>query len=163
MKMLLIVLIFVVLGVFAIRSILTPDTDKMKLGELNFKTLELPLSPNKYLVCPKDYCRAKADAVSSTYGVSVAALKTAWNTMVAQQPRVTLLSAFQDGRQKRYMQLSHVFHFPDFITVEFISVDEDHSTLALYSRSRYGHGDMGVNQERIQKWLQELQSVIKPQ
>ncbi len=161
MKMLLIVLIFVVLGVFAVRSILTPDTDKMKLSELNFKTLELPLPPNKYLVCPKDYCRAKTDAMSITYDVSVAALKTAWNTMVAQQLRVTLLAAFQNGRQERYIQLSRVFHFPDFITVDFISVDEDHSTLAIYSHSKYGHSDLGVNQQRVQTWLRELQSILE--
>lgn len=35
------------------------------------------------------------------------------------------------------------------------------STIAIYSRSRFGHGDLGVNEKRITAWLTALESFEK--
>ncbi|WP_112323878.1 DUF1499 domain-containing protein [Oceanibium sediminis] len=34
----------------------------------------------------------------------------------------------------------------------------DRATIAIYSRSRFGYGDMGVNEARVTSWLQSLAS-----
>jgi uncharacterized protein (DUF1499 family) len=36
----------------------------------------------------------------------------------------------------------------------------DSSDLILYSRSVYGHGDLGVNRKRVETWLDGLQTKL---
>ena len=47
--------------------------------------------------------------------------------------------------------------FPDTIQVDFLSLGENRSTLAIYSRSKYGYSDLGTNRARIERWLSRLQ------
>ena len=54
--------------------------------------------------------------------------------------------------QDRYLQRSRLMSFPDTIDVRFIAIDNDRSTLAIYSRSQIGRSDFGVNLERIRLW-----------
>ena len=42
------------------------------------------------------------------------------------------------------------------VSTETIERAGGHSTLALYSRSQLGKGDLGVNRARIERWLAEL-------
>ena len=42
------------------------------------------------------------------------------------------------------------------ITAEFIQIDEQRATLAIYSRSVYGRSDFGVNGKRVTRWLADL-------
>ncbi len=51
---------------------------------------------------------------------------------------------------------SAFFGFPDLIDVETIETGEAKSTLAIYSRSKYGYYDFGVNKRRVETWLREL-------
>jgi len=34
------------------------------------------------------------------------------------------------------------------------------STVAIYSRSQLGYGDLGVNGDRIERWLEKLKQVV---
>jgi len=73
------------------------------------------------------------------------------------RPRVSRLA--RDGTMATYVQRSAVFGFPDYISIH-ATPDGDGSTLSVYSRSRFGHSDLGVNKSRIERWLTELQSNI---
>ena len=64
----------------------------------------------------------------------------------------------QDGLQYQYRQRSLVFRFPDFVDVRYIPIDDHTSTLAIYSRAKYGYSDFGVNKKRVEMWLALLQS-----
>ena len=59
-----------------------------------------------------------------------------------------------------YVQRSRFLRFPDVVTVRFISIDDTHATLAIYSRSLYGMGDFGVNKARIDDWLGKLKARV---
>jgi uncharacterized protein (DUF1499 family) len=48
--------------------------------------------------------------------------------------------------------------YPDTIVVRFIDLPDGRSTIALYSRSQLGKGDLGVNLARIQRWLAALEA-----
>ncbi|MSU89885.1 DUF1499 domain-containing protein [Rhodobacteraceae bacterium 2CG4] len=37
---------------------------------------------------------------------------------------------------------------------------EPRATVAIYSRSRFGYGDMGLNEERVTSWLRALDSFV---
>jgi uncharacterized protein (DUF1499 family) len=38
------------------------------------------------------------------------------------------------------------------------SGDGDGSTIAIYSRSRFGYSDLGVNQRRVEEWMTALRT-----
>ncbi len=77
--------------------------------------------------------------------------------MLKQQPRVTLLKQDSKANQYQYVQRSLVFRFPDLVDVKFVDLGSNHSTLYAYSRSIYGHSDLGVNCKRMHHWLKGLQ------
>ena len=57
-----------------------------------------------------------------------------------------------------YVQTSGLFGFPDYVSVKFIEIDAANSTLAIFSRSRLGKSDLGVNKKRVEAWLGQLRS-----
>ena len=49
-----------------------------------------------------------------------------------------------------------LLRFPDLVSVEVLLVDGNRSTLAILSRSVYGHSDLGTNRRRVTAWLDTL-------
>jgi uncharacterized protein (DUF1499 family) len=128
---------------------------------VDFATLQLKPSPNQYLVCPPGLCRAQAHAESPEFDVSVEELRAAWFRVMQRQPRVTLLSSDPDKQQYEYQALTPVIHFPDAVTVRLLPASSGKSTLAIYSRSHYGYGDLGENRRRVQGWLEQLAAELR--
>jgi uncharacterized protein (DUF1499 family) len=84
-------------------------------------------------------------------------LRQRWLNLMAQQPRVKQIAVSKDGWQYDFIQRSRLLRFPDTITVRFLPLGEQRSTLAIYSRSHYGYRDFGVNRQRVEAWLRALQ------
>jgi uncharacterized protein (DUF1499 family) len=124
--------------------------------QVDFATLELKPSPNQYLVCPPELCRAKPHAESPVFDLTLEELRAAWFRMIERQPRVRLLSSDPGKEQYEYQALTPVIHFPDAVTVRLLEAGEGRSTLAVYSRSHYGYGDLGENRRRVQGWIEQL-------
>ncbi len=132
------------------------------VGELkhtDFGSLKLTDKPNQFLMCPPRYCGSEPHAKSVEFGVSLNQLRERWKKIIAAEPRVELL-AEQDNLQFDYVQRSARFRFPDIVTVRFIALSPSRSTLAVYSRSVYGRGDLGVNQKRIEEWLRKFRALL---
>jgi uncharacterized protein (DUF1499 family) len=127
------------------------------LTAIDFRALTRSQRPNQYLVCPHDLCTATPDAISPLYDMPVARLRERWLSLMAQQSRVEQIAVSKDGWQYDFIQRSRLWRFPDTITVRFIPLGEQRSTLAIYSRSHYGRTDFGVNRRRVETWLTALQ------
>jgi uncharacterized protein (DUF1499 family) len=112
---------------------------------------------NVFALCPPGFCTPRADAESPVFAVSWDRLRDAWREMIATQDRVEAVEGAADPHRLTYIQRSAVLHFPDVITVAFIALSDDRSTLAIDSRSRYGKGDLGVNRRRVAAWLAQLE------
>lgn len=162
---LLVILLAVVIGIFFafIR------TDEMMIGffpegpgeSIDFATLELKDSPNQYLVCPANLCNGQQHRESPVYSMPAEELASIWFDIVEAKPRIEQMPVDNgDVNQVDYVQRTELMQYPDWITVRFIDLEDRKSTLAIYSRSVYGRSDMGVNQERIDAWLAELESVL---
>ncbi len=119
-------------------------------------------TPNQYLVCPENYCATEADSISPVFDVPVAQLRDWWLIMVGNQPRIERLGSNFDIQQYNFVQRSELFRFPDFITVRFIPLDKNSSTLAIFSRSEHGYYDFGVNRARVESWLTALPRWVPP-
>jgi uncharacterized protein (DUF1499 family) len=126
------------------------------LGPVSFQTLERRATPNDALACPPDVCQAQSDLTPPEYAVGAAQLRAAFGWMIASEPRITRVATEDAPMTERYVQRSALLHFPDTIVVRFFERPGGHSTLALYSRSQLGHGDMGINRARIERWLKQL-------
>jgi uncharacterized protein (DUF1499 family) len=124
------------------------------LGPVSFETLQRRSTPNDALACPADVCSAKADIVPPVFAVSAAELARAFDKAIASEPRLALVETSE--RTRRYIQRSRLLGFPDTIVVRFFDRPGGHSSLALYSRSQLGKGDLGVNRARIERWLEEI-------
>ena len=81
------------------------------------------------------------------------ALMTAFQRMALAQPNTTLLGE-RDGFAT-YIQRTKVMAYPDYISVRAVAADGG-AQLHIYSRSRYGRNDFGVNKARVLAWLKKL-------
>lgn len=116
-----------------------------------------PSTPNSYRVVPADSVRdVDADAASKKYEMPAAALGAAFDRIVRSSGNVEVVGGTLEGGFITYVQTSKIFAFPDYISVKFIEVDDQNSTLAVFSRSRFGRSDLGVNKKRITAWLERL-------
>lgn len=131
-----------------------------KVPTIDFATLKRADTPNQYLTCPNNLCTAYIDDLPPVYAAGVAEVRDAWEALMQREPRVVELRRDPDGLQIDYVQRSRLLRFPDLITIRFIALDEKRTTVAIYSRSIYGQGDMGVNKERIRAWVAQLNSIL---
>jgi len=128
------------------------------LGPVEFETLARRATPNDALACPPGICKAASDVTPPEYGVGAAELRLAFGKMIAAEPRIAAAGSDAAAMTDRYIQRSALMGFPDTIVVRFFDRPEGRSTLALYSRSQLGRGDMGVNRARIERWLKQLEA-----
>jgi uncharacterized protein (DUF1499 family) len=130
--------------------------------QVDIATLRLPLPPPSFLACPPQHCAAHPGTIVPIFAVPWQRLSDDWAKIIARQPRVVEVNASLDRRQLTYIQHSLVFRFPDIITVQFVPFGPDRSSIALYSRSRYGHYDFHQNYRRVKTWLSQLEELTPP-
>ncbi len=121
---------------------------------LDFQHLTPRRSPNQHLVLPRDFGAAgAAHAESPVFEGSAETLRGRWRAMLERQPRISRIREDAAAGQIECVERSRVMRFPDTITAEFMPRGEGRSTIAIYSRARYGYRDFGVNKARITSWL----------
>lgn len=121
---------------------------------VDFATLTVPDSPNRYLVCPVGQC-ARADAESPVHPVPAERLRAAWMGVLERHGAKLLSDA---GGQIEAEVRTPWLRFPDLVTVKILPQGEGRSSSAVYSRSLYGHSDMGVNAARVRAWMAEVEA-----
>ena len=128
----------------------------VKYEPIDFSNLTLGLKSNQFLVCRSDLCKVKPHLVSPTYNFPVEVLMKRWVSMISKQIRIESGPIDTSLVQYDYIQRTALVRYPDSITVRFIALGNNRSTLAIYSRSHYGKSDFGVNEARIRAWLSAL-------
>jgi uncharacterized protein (DUF1499 family) len=123
--------------------------------------IERPASPNTALAAPEGFS-PPPDLTTPVYHTSAPRLYAAVEVMAAAQPRTYRAAAYPDQLQVHYVVRSAVFNFPDLVAVQITPDGADNSHLVVYSRSIYGHSDLGVNRKRLEVWLAALQSTLPP-
>ena len=132
------------------------------LGAVKLETVQRRSSPNDALACPKEFCISRTDLTPAVYAVPTDVLRAAFAKVIESEPKVTIVEKNDAEMTDRYVQRSAALGFPDTIVVKFLDRPGGQSTLALYSRSRFGESDFGANRARIERWLEKLASHAKP-
>ena len=118
-------------------------------------TAPTPSSPNSYRVAPAD-SSIDADAVAPIFQMSASELAATFDRVARDSGNVDVVGGSPESGFVTYVQTSSLFAFPDYISVRFIEIDAGTSTLAVFSRSRLGQSDLGVNKKRVTSWLGQL-------
>ena len=126
-------------------------------GMFEFSTFQRPSKPNNYLLSDQTGGRP-ADGPGAVYGVDEKALKQALLQALVGEPRLEVVNAAPDAAQWEFVQRSQIFRFADDIVIEFAPADgvENGTKLSIFSASRVGYSDMGVNKARVTRWLDKL-------
>jgi uncharacterized protein (DUF1499 family) len=133
--------------------------DTLRSGErVDIKELRDPLPGNSFLACPPNYCMATA-APSPIFARRAGRLEEDWRQMLAAEPGIVVVA--DEPAQSRLVVIQHtqMLRFPDIVTAEFVTLDGDRSSIAVYSKSRYGSGDFGTNRRRVVAWLDRLRQL----
>ncbi|MBV8457121.1 MAG: DUF1499 domain-containing protein [Acetobacteraceae bacterium] len=136
-----------------------PAEDRLAPDEVvSIADLHRPSRPS-FLACPAGYCAA-ADMESPIFPMPWDQLREYWKE-IAEVAAITVVSEFEH-RRAVYIQHSPIFRFPDIVTVEFVALGPERSSVAVYSRSRYRGYDFAENRKRVERWLFQLQEVAHP-
>jgi Protein of unknown function (DUF1499) len=132
--------------------------DRLRRGEdIALADFRGPLPQNGFLACPAGYCAIAPDMTSPALPLPVARLGELWPQALQDEPRLVTAAAEPERHRLVLIQHSAGFRFPDVITVEFVTLGPEQSSLAVYSRARYGKLDFSVNRRRVESWLARLE------
>jgi uncharacterized protein (DUF1499 family) len=153
-------IVLIVLGVLAAAVVIAAvmirrldhDADVWHVDPLTAPT---PSTPNSYRVAPADSA-VEADAVAPVFEMPTQELAAQFDRIARDSGNVDVVGGSPESGFVTYLQSSSLFAFPDYISVKFIEIDANTSTLAVLSRSRLGQSDLGVNKKRITAWLAEF-------
>jgi hypothetical protein len=119
-------------------------------------TSDNPSTPNWYRLVPDgaEVARdADRDGVAPEFDVPVADLAAAFDFVARADDRVDVLAGSAESEYVTYVQRSALFAFPDYVSVRFVESGDGGSTVAIFSRSRFGKSDLGVNEKRVDRWV----------
>lgn len=106
-----------------------------------------PQKPNYYI----------STDVEGKFAIPAIKLKTAIEAQIAKQPCLKeVLRIDATGFQATYVVRSFIMGFPDFLSIKIEEDTPKTSTIKLFSRSKFGYSDLGVNRKRIQGLLFSL-------
>lgn len=127
---------------------------------IDFGALRPRGTPNEFLMLPEGYGPLRPQAHSPRFAASAESLRDAWLEILKVEPRTEVTDRSPDGLQIEAVQRTAVFRFPDLISARFVPLPDGGSTLAVYSRARFGRWDFGVNRRRIERWLARLRQQV---
>ena len=156
MAIFLILAILFVVGAFYLRAV-TAGHDPAE-WHIDPITVVRPPSPNTYFVAPQSLVEAQVDLEAPVYILPAAKVAQAFYDYVLTQPNTMPVEGGVESLWLTFVQRTPALKMPDYISVKFIELEGGKSTIAIYSRSRFGYGDMGANKARITAWLQSLSS-----
>jgi uncharacterized protein (DUF1499 family) len=156
------ILLGLVMSGFALRAYMGQEAeDRLATDEaVSIAELPRPLARPGFLACPPSYCAA-ANMTSPVFDMPWDQLREYWKDMIAETPTVRVVAEFEH-RRAVYIEHSPILRFPDIVTVELVSLGPERSSIAVYSRSRYGAYDFAKNRKRVDRWLFLLQEIAHP-
>ncbi len=122
---------------------------------LAFETFRRSRKPNDFLAAPPGLTRAKADMVTPEYRLSPQELFDAVVSDLGTEGSFQDIKTDPENTQLHAVAVTRLLRFKDDFYVRVLGV-ESGSTLAIYSHSRIGGGDLGANRKRVLRFLDRL-------
>lgn len=136
------------------------------MDSVDFRNLKRPSSPNTYLLAPEGLCEnAKPDDVSSVFPVPRDVLFLEILKRVEAMPDWQLQAKDAGRGLISFIAVTRLMRFKDDIDILVMPAEAGDpegrrgARLAIYSRSRVGHSDLGANKKRVSQLLASLRDV----
>ena len=144
------------------QTVAAEETQTPGAAMLDFKSLEKASSPNRWLIAPSFYLEAsQPDAEAPTFNQDRQTAFAAVEAAINDEPRVSERLIDRERFQLRYTATVPLFRFKDDVDIAVLpGADPNTSTIAIYSRSRVGHSDLGVNKHRAESILRTIKSKL---
>ncbi len=122
-----------------------------------FDLKNLPRKPDSrsWFAGPERY-RSDLDQLSPAFPVSADDLWMLWCQVTGNARRIVQADLDEVSHQSLHVQLTPYLRFPDEVRAEVIALPDGRASIAVYSQSRYGLYDLGVNRKRVGRWLSRL-------
>ena len=129
---------------------------------VDFRSLEKASTPNRWLLAPSGLCRqAEPDASPPVFGtVSEELFQALRQVVVTDLASTSEVVVDEASLGLRFTAQVPVFGFKDDVDALVLPRGEGSSTVAVYSRSRVGYGDFGVNRRRVDDLLRRLRAQV---
>lgn len=124
--------------------------------QIDFRHLPEISTQNYFVICPPNYCNTKPNEISPVFPFNKEHLNIHWQEFINKQPRIEIIAQDKEKMEFTYVQRSKYLRLPTIINIQLLPIDEQHSTLAMHSQSKYGWSDFGGNKSRCEMWMQEL-------
>lgn len=108
--------------------------------------------PNQYLV--SDAPTADTNAV--TLDRPAAEVMAELDRIALARPKVQRVAGDPANGFVTYVQRTKLMAYPDYISVRVSEAEGGGAKVSIYSRSRYGRSDFGMNKARVRSWLKAL-------
>jgi len=142
------------LGIFMI-STAPHEPDVWHVDPLIVESSE---TPNSYRMAPEGLTEKRIDIISPIYSENALTIAQAFDEFALRQRSTVRIAGFPAELMMTYVQRTERLKFPDYISIKFIDLGDNTSTIAVYSRSRYGYADQGVNKARVDRWVKTLET-----
>lgn len=128
-------------------------------GPVDFATLERAPGTSSWLLCPKSLCvAAEPDQEPPVYALPAEALRAALLTALEAEENLSS-PVVEERLAERYVQRTPVMHLADSISIRYLPVSDDTSTLAIYSQSLLTFASGDRNRARVERWLAKLSAL----
>jgi len=108
-------------------------------------------TPNSFLVRP-----GEGKYPAPEFGVNAATLAREFDDLLMADANVVRLAGSVADLYVTYVVRSRLVGFPDYVSVRFIPLTANRSSIAIFSRARFGYSDQGVNRRRVLAWFKAL-------
>lgn len=117
-------------------------------------TAERPSTPNAFLQRDEN-----GDAPALILSATPEEVGAALERVLSTAPRVSRLAGRASDGLVTYVQRSRIMGYPDAISIR-LSPQGNATRVEVFSRSRFGYGDGGVNAARVSRWMTRLQAAL---
>ncbi|NQY41994.1 MAG: DUF1499 domain-containing protein [Legionellales bacterium] len=149
-----------IIYIFLLSIILLECTEATMKTPIDFKKLQISnMKPNHYLICPKNTCQSEND-ISPIYKTPAETLYNKTISIIQKIPRTQITYQDDENYTIVFVQKTKIFRFPDYIDIQIFSIDNNKSTIAIFSRAKYGYYDFGVNKNRVFSIITALSAVF---
>jgi len=144
-------LILVVLSVFGMALYVRLAPSKSAAWHVDPMTAHLPDTPNAFLQKP-----GEGQYPSLEFDRDAHSLAQIFDALILATPHSRRLAGQPSDLFVTYVVRTPLMRFPDYVSMRFIDLGEGRATYAVFSRSRFGHSDLGVNKKRFMSWVKRL-------
>ncbi|MGY6411791.1 MAG: DUF1499 domain-containing protein [Alkalilacustris sp.] len=119
------------------------------------RTAAKPDSPNSWLIRS-----VGGDAPAPEFALGPAELAEVVDGVILAQPRTQRIAGSPEDGHITYVTRTQWMGYPDYVSVRVYPTATG-ASLAVFSRSRFGHSDLGVNRKRLEEWMAAIEAAVR--